>query len=445
MSVFYLNIFVIMYKQFQIEFDKLKINPDTTIYVAISGGVDSIVLSHLLTSIKRKHLLLHCNFNLRGEEANQDESFLKEYASDNNIEIKTTSFNTKLTAQEENLSIQECARNLRYNWFFTFVNNENSILMTAHHLDDSIETFFINILRGTGLKGISGIPNGKNKIYRPLLSFGKKDILDFATDNNILFREDSSNSSDNYLRNNLRHHFIPEFKKLTGDFEQKISTMFTELEETNNFIEDYLSPIKELMISENKILKSSLLKIPQFMWHRLFSILGLSRKHNSELIKLVNSSIGSEFKSTTHRLLNDRDYLIISKTDNINPDFSIIVNENLQDIVVFNHQFKFQKTLNLAFDKHEKNKAFLDLDKVSFPIIIRKWKNGDKIQPLGMIGKKLISDILINHKLNKFDKEAQTVIECGGKIVWLTDLVISNSFSITKNTKNVLKIEHIQY
>ena len=433
-----------MYKQFLIEFEKLNIDKDVRIYLAISGGTDSMVLSHLLHYHGIEHTLLHCNFQLRGKESGEDELFVQNYAQINNIEFISTSFETKIIAKEENLSIQECARNLRYSWFSSFLKKEQSILLTAHHLDDSIETFFINLLRGTGIKGLTGIPNGKNKIFRPLLSFDKKEIKSFIEQNNIKYREDSSNSSDNYLRNNLRHHFIPEFKKLTTNFESKISTLFDELTETNNFIELFLAPFQTSLHSEGKISKTDLQKIPQFMWHRLFSTFGIIRKNNIELIKLVNSKNGSIFETRTHTLLNNRGFLFLSVKQSKSIT-NIKIDENLNDISISNHTFKFEIITNLKRIKFAKNVAFLDYDKIAFPLTLRHWQQGDRIQPLGMKGSKIISDILINNKLNRFEKELQTIFESNNKIIWLTDLVISNQFSIVDTTKKVLKIEHIQY
>ena len=396
-----------------------------------------MVLSYLLQHSNIKHTLLHCNFNLRSQDSIDDEQFIIDYAIKNNIEYETISFNTKLESEKRKLNTQECARILRYDWFKTFLKTDNnSILLTAHHLDDSIETFFINTLRGTGLKGLSGIPNGKHKIYRPLLSFTKKEIKTFANTNSIQFREDISNQSDNYLRNKLRHHLIPEFKNLTENLETKMTTMFDELNQTQQFIEAYIENFK----SKNNFTIENIQTVPEFMWHKLFSEFGVTRKNNGEIVKLINSQTGATFITVTHKLLKNRTEIIISDAKNtlkINQQ----IKADVESIEIYETRLTFEITSETKNINFCNTTAYLDFDKLNFPLQIRNWQQGDKIQPLGMKnGSKLISDVLINKKVNQFNKSKQLVITSNNTIVWLVDLMVSEQFALSKHTKKIFKI-----
>jgi len=428
-----------MYTKFQTQID---FNDKSKIYLAISGGIDSMVLSHLLHYFKIEHTLLHCNFNLRKEASLKDEQFIIDYATSKNIHYHTISFDTIKESKVRKLNTQECARVLRYDWFNTFlIQHQNSILLTAHHLDDSIETFFINTLRGTGLTGLSGIANGKNKIYRPLLKFTKVEITEFALTQNIIFREDESNASDNYLRNKLRHHIIPDLKKLSINLTDKIDTMMSELNDIDSFISDFI----KTFISEHKFNLEKINTIPEFMWYKLFYEYGVSRKNNYEIIKLVKSHTGSTYETESHTLLKDRKELLISKNEKVK-SIDLHIESDTPLVEVYDGELTFEKIEDIKNITFSENSAYLDLDKLQFPLTIRNWKQGDKIQPLGMkSGSKLISDVLINKKINQFKKEKQLVIQSNNKVIWLVDLMVSEKFSLSKKTKTAYKISSVKY
>jgi tRNA(Ile)-lysidine synthase len=428
-----------MYTQFQ---SQLNFNLDSEIYLAISGGLDSMVLSHLLHHFEIEHTLLHCNFNLRAEASIKDEQFIIDYAESKHIEYHTISFDTKAESKLRKLNTQECARVLRYEWFATFLEKtDQSILLTAHHLDDSIETFFINTLRGTGLKGLAGIANGKHNIYRPLLKFTKSEITAFAKSENIKFREDESNQSDNYLRNKLRHHIVPELKELSTNLTEKMDTMMTELNDIDLFITNFIDSFK----SEHNFNLEKIHTLPEFMWYKLFADYGVSRKNNSELIKLIKSHTGSTYKTATHTLLKDRTEVLVSKNE-IRLPITLEVEPNTTSVEVYDGQLVFEQLTNIESIAFSENVAYLDFDKLQFPLTIRNWNQGDKIQPLGMKnGSKLISDVLINKKINQFKKEKQLVITSKDKTVWLVDLMVSEKFAISKKTKIAFKISSIKY
>jgi tRNA(Ile)-lysidine synthase len=428
-----------MYTKFQ---NQLNFNLDSKIYLAISGGIDSMVLSHLLHYFNIEHTLLHCNFNLRAEASNKDEQFIIDYAKSKHIKHHTISFDTKSESVLRKLNTQECARVLRYDWFNTFLaKDDNSILLTAHHLDDSIETFFINTLRGTGLTGLSGIANGKNKIYRPLLKFTKSEIIAFSDSENINFRADESNKSDNYLRNKLRHHIVPELKELSVNLTEKMDTMMTELNAIDLFISDFIHSFK----SEHNFNIEKINTLPEFMWYKLFTDCGVSRKNNFEIIKLIKSHTGSTYKTATHTLLKDRTELFISKNEVLLP-INLQVEVNTTVVEVYDGQLVFEQINDIDSIVFNNNSAYLDFETLAFPLTIRNWQQGDKIQPLGMKNRsKLISDVLINKKINNFKKEKQLVIQSNNKTVWLVDLMVSEKFALSKKTKIAFKISSIKY
>ena len=440
-----MNIFALMYKAFEQYLKSNTTLKNKILFLAISGGVDSMVLSHLLTHFNIPHTLLHCNFQLRGQESEEDEQFIIQYAKANQLPFETIKFDTKTYSQTNKLNTQEAARELRHNWFKSFLKTDQSYLLTAHHLDDSIETFFINLLRGTGLKGLTGISTNKNNIIRPLLGFKKSEIIDFANQNNIQFREDKSNASDNYLRNKLRHHIIPNLKELTGNFEGKMSTLFEDLSASSQFIDATFLDLKNQIKSNQRLNIEVLNTIPESLWHQLFSDFGLSRKHNSELIKLVYGNSGAIMTFNSYRFLKDRHQIIISNNTKPKTNSKLSISKNDSIVKLGQSELKISTIPYSSTLDFKPNIAYLNADKLVFPLEIRTWQQGDKIQPLGMQGSKLISDVLTDKKINQFDKENQYVITSNQNIIWLVDLMISNAFAIDDKTKSILKIEHIKY
>ena len=276
------------------------------------------------------------------------------------------------------------------------------------------------------------------------MSFSKSEIEDFSRKNNIDYREDSSNQNDNYLRNKLRNQFIPNLKSLGENFNTKISTLFSELKETDDFIEHFLSVQKSKLEESNQISIPELNSVPQFMWHRLFSNYGLSRNHRNEILKLTESISGSVFNTPTHILLKNREHIIIKEIEQIK-NLSIQVKSNEKQIDLGKSKLTF-KVIDIEYSLNFKNNsAYLDLDRIKWPLTVRNWRVGDKMIPFGFKGNKLISKILKDKKLNKFQKQDQLVIESDGKVIWLIDLMISNQFSISEKTTRIIKIDHIQY
>lgn len=431
-----------MNSRFKTEIENLKLN-HKKVFVAISGGVDSVVLTHLLLEQNIKPILLHCNFNLRGLNSELDETFVKTLGEQHQLDVFTKTFDTKTFCKTQNLTIQEGARKLRYDWFATFLKDEHAILCTAHHLDDQIETFLINLLRGTGLKGLTGIPSNTRQIIRPLLSFSKSEILDFAQKNRLAFREDESNATDNYLRNRLRHHLIPDLEAETVNFKGKMNQLLGELNEIDQYLDKQVLDLK-LKVENNKSIDlNEIDSLPDFLLVRLFKNFALNRKKIGEFKKFMSSKNGSIFKTKSHTFLKHLEQIEIQENQvKTRTDDFVKIKKTDSSIKMSNHEFNF-KIIDYKSSEHfAAHIAYLDADKITFPLKIRLWQAGDKIQPLGMKGKKLISDILKDKKINRFDREHQLVVLSNNVVIWLVDLVINDQYSLTSDTKSVLTIEH---
>jgi len=416
------------------------------LFLAISGGKDSMTLSHLLLQCKIEHTLLHCNFNLRGKESDEDEKFLKNYADKNNLLIHVKHFDTYNIAQEEKLSIQECARKLRYDWFNSFLQkNNNAFLLTAHHLDDSIETFFINLMRGTGYRGLSGIPIIVQQIVRPLSKFTAEEIYRYIDAYQVDYRADSSNAKKDYLRNRVRIDLIPVLSEIEPEFRNRFLNLFEELNELKNNIDKqvelFRADYEKNERSRTYYLLEKIKEIQPFFREQLLRNFGIYKKNSVEFTKFLNSKTGNSFFTENFEFLLDRDQLIIENRNNkeqLNPFILKEITEKI-DIIEFNLSIKRNK--NFTLNKTNSFIQQIDFNKVNFPITIRKWKSGDTIKPLGLGGTKLVSDILIDRKIDRLTKINQFVIEdAKGEIITLIGIAIADAFKITENTSEIIEI-----
>ena len=423
--------------------DNLLFDKNETLLLGISGGRDSVCLAIALKKIGYSIGLAHCNFTLRGEESEQDENFVKSFASKNNIPLFNIAFDTKKLAKEKNISIQMAARDLRYNWFekIRLENNYNYIAI-AHNRDDIIETFFINLIRGTGIEGLSGIKAKNGKIVRPLLSVSREEIDNYIVENSIKYREDSSNASTKYIRNKLRHNILPEFKAISEQFDQTMTDNIERINKTNqvykNEIKFKRSKIFIELSDRIKINIDNLQKLNplssylyEFLKEYNFSVSTIE-----DIISALDSESGKQFFSSTHQITKDRNELIlteISKTENTE---IFLAKENFSIINPINLELELLKTEGFVIPK-TKETAALDLDKLSFPLILRKWKHGDYFMPLGMKKMKKLSDFLINNKVSMVDKENTFVIQSKNDIVWIVGHRIDDRYKVTEESKNV--------
>lgn len=422
---------------------------DDRILIALSGGVDSVVLSHLMCRANYKISLAHCNFHLRDEESNRDEAFVRSWAKENNIPLFVKEFDTYQYMKENKLSLEMAARDLRYNWFNSLLESEEfTCLCTAHHLDDSIETFFINLLRGTGIAGLHGIKVKNDKIVRPLLFATREEILSYAKQNNISYVEDSTNSETKFTRNKIRHNLFPVLREINPNFEFALKKDIEYLNDTEFiFRREIEKTKKEIIETEQEVIKINISKLKQLnpMKIYLYEILseyGFNETNINDILSCLDEISGKQFFSKTHRLVKDRHYIFIDVIkNNTTNDFFLI--DNCQSSLI--HPLKMQiellrdlKFINISKDK---NIAMLDADLLKFPLILRKWRQGDSFVPFGMKKEKKLSDYFTSNKYSLLDKENQWILCSEEKIVWLVAERIDDRFRISNKTKNILKIE----
>ena len=420
------------------------------IVVAFSGGCDSMVLAHVLHAIHQPIVIAHCNFKLRGDEADADENFAKNIANDLKVPFHSIAFETEKFATENKISIQQAARELRYNWFEDLrKKNGFDKIATAHHLNDSIETFFINLLRGTGINGLTGIPSKNEKIIRPLLFTTRNEIEAYAKENELHFRNDSSNLSDDYLRNKLRHHVLPLLQEINPSFEKTMQQNVRNLKDAKLLYDFAVEKKSKKLIAKNndecridfKLLMHQ--TAPKTLLFELLQPFGFNHSQTNEIVENKNLQSGSSFFSASHKVLKHRNELIIvANTAQI--DSIIYVDEQTKIAETFIGKFTFQKEEWKADDKisTEKNIAMLDADKIEFPLLLRTWKRGDYFYPLGMNRKKKkLSDFFIQEKLSLIEKEKIILLCEKEKIIWVAGKRIDDRFKITNQTKNILKIK----
>jgi len=411
--------------------------------LAISGGADSVALAYLLKELNCNFIMAHCNFGLRKQESDSDDVFVKNLAKKLNVECVTNNFDTQTFATENKISIQMAARDLRYQWFEELrLKLDCNFIVTAHHQDDDIETFFINLLRGTGIKGMLGIHPKKGNVIRPLLFARKDEIYDFLKENKIEYREDSSNKEEKYIRNKIRLQLIPLLEEINPSIKE---TLIKDM--------DYLSGISKIYNTQINKQKERLLKqegsyftipiveleklnpMPTYLYEFLkpFGFLRV----NDISIALQKQS-GKQFFSATHRLIIDRKKIIIQAIRE-NEKLEIQIDKNDKECFSPIH-LRFSLSGNIAI-QNDVNIAMLDFDKLKFPLVLRKWKNGDKFMPLGMKQFKKLSDFFIDEKFSLIEKQQQWLLCSGDEIIWALGSRIDERFKISGNTKKVYIVQ----
>lgn len=432
-----------MLKKLQNHIDKnLSFLKGKKLLLAISGGIDSMVLLRLFKQLYFDISAAHCNFNLRGQESDGDEAFVKLICDNLEIKLFVNNFNTEEYATLHKLSIQITARQLRYDWFHELLEKEGyDYLLTAHHLDDSAETFLINFTRGTGLDGLTGIPQLNEKIVRPLLVFSREEIESYAKENNIKWREDSSNTSDKYLRNKLRHDILPILKELNPSFLDSFKQTLENLQQAQSMVDDasrivYRKVVKDaayqkrISLNELKILPNY--KAYLYQWLKPFGFTAWNDIHD-----LMEAQSGKQIFSEKHRLLKDRDELILTEKKESEPEIYFLEEgrENL------NIPLKMTVCNKHDITVAEKDCIFVDKDTLKFPLVFRKWQEGDYFYPLGMDGKKKVSKYFKDEKFSLIDKENTWLLCSGNEIVWIVGKRADKRFSVTKTTQTIIKIE----
>ncbi len=411
--------------------------------LATSGGMDSMVLIHLFQKLNLNFAIAHCNFQLRGTESDEDEIFVTDYAKQNNILYFTTKFETEKYSETYKLSTQVAARNLRYNWFNEILAQEKfDYIITAHHADDVVETFMINLSRGTGLEGLTGIPSQNGNVIRPMLPFSRKEIEDYVSENNLKWREDSSNASDKYLRNKIRHHIVPVFKEINESFLQSFQNTLDHLNQEQSLANDAVQMVyKKVVSEENQQLKINISVLLQYKNYKAYLYQWLNKYGFSawhDVYNLIEAQSGKQILSEKYILLKDREYLILSKRETA--DFEEI---NIHSITE-KPNFPLKLTLcNLSdISNQRKNIIFVDENKIQFPLTIRKWKEGDSFYPSGMQGKKKVSKYFKDEKFTLFQKQDTWILESNNQIVWIIEHRADERFKVEDTTQTIIQITY---
>jgi tRNA(Ile)-lysidine synthase len=416
--------------------------PADRILLAVSGGIDSMVMLHLFQQAGFTIAVAHCNFQLRGKDADGDEAFVSASAQQLNIPFFVNRFETAQYAEVTKLSIQMAARELRYAWFEELMDKYRfNVLATAHHLNDSLETVLLNWVHGTSLEGFTGIPVKHGCIIRPLLFASREQIEQYAKENNITWREDVSNQSDDYQRNFIRHQVIPVLKEINPSLESTVQRGFTKSLADINWIQQGFDGWKEkyTSIAHDKVTIhkeyfTGLLHEASALW-KFIKTFGFNYDTCADVVKSLAGQPGKRFFSSTHQLVIDRDLLLITPHSIALDDITIEADQSEAQL----GSWRMEISRSTTFQKSAApNQATLDVSHINFPLTWRPWKAGDAFYPLGMNNRKKVSDFLIDLKLSRTDKDSVTVLESQGEIIWVAGYRIDNRFKITDHTREVV-------
>ena len=415
------------------------------VLLAVSGGVDSMVMAELFRHNELNFGITHCNFKLRIPESDHDQKFVTDYCAKHSIPFFTTSFDTTAFAKDFKLSTQVAARKLRYEYFSEILLNENyDFIATAHHLDDSIETFLINLSRGTGIDGLTGIPSQNEKVIRPLLNFSRDEIENFAIENRIKWVEDASNATDYYVRNKIRHHITPILKEINPSFSNSFQQTVKNLQQAQSLIEDASRLVYQQVVTDEmdykKINLVELIKLPNYRAYLYRWLQPLGFKAWDDIYDLAFAETGKQIFSENFQLLKNRNFLIIAPKSK-GTDFELRINKGTSE-VNFHIKLLFCKITKPFY--HTNKTIFVDDEKLDYPLTLRKWKSGDIFYPSGMDGKsKKVSKFFKDEKLSRIEKENTWILCSGNEIVWIIGIRADERFKISNTTKTILQIDLI--
>jgi tRNA(Ile)-lysidine synthase len=432
------------------EFFKKRNLLQSTFLAAVSGGIDSVVLCELCRQSGIQFSIAHCNFQLRGEESQGDEQFVRDLATKYGVDVQVKHFDTNAYAEQQKISIQEAARELRYGWFVELRKSMGfSATLLAHHADDNIETLMMNFFRGTGLRGLTGMPEGNldEKFFlRPLLKVRRAEITQFAKDNGLQWVEDSSNASSKYTRNFFRNELLPAIRKVYPQVDDNLLSTIDRLKKTDALYNIALEEIKKKVCqtsgSEIRIPILKLLKYEHTsLIYEIISDYGFGEKQVEEVIKLSAAPSGKFIENDTHQIIKHRNWFIIApKTERTN---TITVDGGTANVSFKPGQLQLKIVGREAFRLQKKQEiAQLDTRNIEYPLLLRKWRQGDYFYPLGMLKKKKLGRFLIDQRLPKNEKENVWVLESNRKILWIVGMRIDDRFKVTESTKEVLVITY---
>jgi tRNA(Ile)-lysidine synthase len=439
-----------MLEQFQAYINRYHlITEGDRLILALSGGIDSMVLADLLLKSKVEFVVAHCNFHLRGEESDGDEQFVREYAVRNGIQCFVKHFDTEQYAAEQGVSIEMAARDLRYAWFEELRQQLGyDKIAVAHHADDQAETFFINLLRGAGLRGLKGMQPQNGVIIRPLLWASRKQVHQYAIDNQINWREDHTNAETVYLRNKIRNQLLPVFDELHPEARQGLYRSLEHLASENELYRELLKEkLSQIVKQEDEVQK---VKVPElvegpasfqllFEWLRQY---GFNTDQCHFIFEAMKTGIGNKYYSPTHQLVIGRNELQLSEIRSVS-DEEIRIDRGEEEILSPIHlRFsQVEKTADFIINK-SRDVAQWDADKIQFPLTLRHWRHGDRFHPLGMKGSKLLSDFFVDQKFTELQKRnTWLLVSADGDILWVIGHRVDDRCKVTSETKTILRCE----
>lgn len=415
--------------------------------LAVSGGIDSVVLCQLSHEAGLRFAIAHCNFGLRGEESERDEAFVRSLGKKYGVDVLVKAFDTKAFAEEHKLSIQEAARKLRYDWFEELRKEHDfAYTLLAHHANDNIETLLMNFFRGTGLEGLTGMPEEKREAHclRPMLHLRRSEIEAYANEHGLQWMDDSSNASSKYTRNFFRNELIPQLRKVFPQVEENLLNNLQRFRQTNTLYKELTEGLKKKVCEiRGEEVYVPVLKLMKYrdtsLIYEIIRDYGFGEKYVPEVIKLADASSGKYIANETHRIIRHRAWFIIAPKTTTAATYVV---EKEDASVRFDSQellLKFSRSEKLSLDKSPAV-AQLDAKDIRFPLVLRKWKKGDYFYPLGMRKKKKLARFFIDLKLSQTQKENVWIVESHRRIVWIVGYRIDDRFKITETTTDVLQL-----
>jgi tRNA(Ile)-lysidine synthase len=415
--------------------------------VGLSGGADSVVLLNVLCALGFHCKAAHCNFHLRGEESDRDARFSREIAQNLGVEYIETDFDTKNVARDRKISVEMAARDLRYEWFESLRSNSpDSVIAVAHHRDDSIETFLLNLVRGTGIRGLTGIRPRNGHVVRPLLCVSKDEILHFAEENDLAFVSDSSNADEAFTRNAIRHRLLPLLETLNPSIRRSIETTMRNLAQTAEVYDNAISRGRFEAFDNRKnainILAIKEFSSPEALLFEILNQYGFNAEVIADVSNALDSQPGKTFFSLRWRLTKDRDcFLLTENVEQENADLCFEIAENC-------HRIEQPITMDIGLQSacmsaipRTADTVCLDADRLKFPLIIRRWQPGDRFIPFGMSGFVKLSDYFTRAKISMPDKDRTWLLTSAGDIVWIIGHRMDNRFRITEKSKKMLVLK----
>ncbi|GAB3946529.1 tRNA lysidine(34) synthetase TilS [Spirosoma harenae] len=424
--------------------------PTNRILLAVSGGLDSVVMAELFHRIQQPFAIAHVNFGLRGDESDEDALLVKNKAEHYGVPFHLISFDTTSVAAEQGVSIQMAARKLRYDWFAQLCQDHKyASVATAHHQNDVLETMLLNLTRGTGIAGLHGIASKQNGIVRPLLFATRERLTAYLDEQKLTYREDRSNLEDKYARNRIRHHVVPVLTALNPALWQTLPRTIERLRAAEKLMQTQLSQVwqntAEQRGNQTLLPTAKLVELPEIFFYltEWLKPFGFTEAQVQQMITSLNQPVGQVFSSATHRIAHERKGLLLESISTLS-DFEItisawpdkpirIANQFTLEVSVQEKPTDFVPSSNSAI-------AYLNADQLNLPLTIRPWRQGDRFRPLGMKGQKLVSDLLNELKLTRTEREQTAVLLSGNEIAWVIGRRISHSFRVTPETQQILRL-----